>query len=698
MKLNLSKFHKVASDKTHTTLRHEDGHEMKLAHKALSKPNRKALESLEMNSGSASQSMPMAEGGDVSDDDIIAQKQAIDDYNNTHEDEPKAYPQNVEARMQKTDVTPKQKLAKGGYPDPTQQHLLPGDAIPNKIEKQVVGQTRRRLADGGDLDVAANSMKKAFNEPTSPSPAPAAPEADGTNTSSEDAAEKGVAETKKNWMASHPGQKAPGTYAEGGDVCQACGGGYMADGGQIKGDRPRSMVKRTSLGEIKNKMFADGGSTDLPPVPAAAQQDQSQDIPNQAPDSAPLPVNVPGVTPDQQPQAPQAAGPQTQDQSIAQEPNPTMQGAYQQGMKGLQQQMGADTQLAQDQADIAKGNIAAQATAQAQYQQAASKLDATRKSVSDWLQDPQNAVNANKYMGKMDTGQRIGTAVALMLGGLGAGFTGHNDALNYINKQIDNDIDAQKANIGQHQNLLSAIDHEYNDLDTSTAVLRGIMGDQTIAKMQQAAAQAKTPQAQATMTQGIAALQQQMAGPIQQATMRQALMGSGPGGGMSQQDPASFVQWVVPPGQQKEVFNEIKAAQNAQNNHGQLMNAFDQASKDNTIAKRAGHLGFQPASVLQMNALELPMIHDQEGRVNEYEQKTLSDLHPQPGDTDSKIAQKRQGYENFILNKQAAPTAKGFGIDLSKFKSTAPQPAQQIKTVNGVKYMRGPNGEAIKVQ
>src|ERR1700761_6200834 len=42
----MSKFKKVSSDKTCTTMRHEDGHEIKIAHKALSALQRKQLEKM----------------------------------------------------------------------------------------------------------------------------------------------------------------------------------------------------------------------------------------------------------------------------------------------------------------------------------------------------------------------------------------------------------------------------------------------------------------------------------------------------------------------------------------------------------------------------------------------------------------------------------------------------------------------------
>ena len=73
----------------------------------------------------------------------------------------------------------------------------------------------------------------------------------------------------------------------------------------------------------------------------------------------------------------------------------------------------------------------------------------------------------------------------------------------------------------------------------------------------------------------------------------------------------------------------------------------------------------------------LPIIHDAEGRVNEFEQKTTSDLEPKPGDTAAKIQAKRQALEAFLNQKKSAPTAKGFGINLDNFGSTSSQPVPQ---------------------
>jgi hypothetical protein len=190
----------------------------------------------------------------------------------------------------------------------------------------------------------------------------------------------------------------------------------------------------------------------------------------------------------------------------------------------------------------------------------------------------------------------------------------------------------------------------------------------TLQHLQGLQAQATAPmakmQAQAMATQ----LQNQINTGMQQLGMRRMLQSGNTN--LEGMDPAQLVPSIVPQEHQKEVLHEISQAQNAAHNGDILMQNFDKACKENTIAGRIGHLGFTPASILAMRALALPMIHDAEGRVNEFEQKTLSDLEPKPGDSESKVAAKRQALRAFLDQKASAPTAKAFGIDLNRFKST----------------------------
>jgi len=328
VKLNLSKFKKVSSDKDYTTLRHSDGHEMKLAHKPLSKGHRKALDSLEMVSDANNpklQQSKMADGGEVSDDEIIAKKKAVDEYNKTHEDEPKEYPQDVEARMQKTDVTPKP-MAQGG---PVREKPLSSYADSSgkiKLGKDAGPMAGQKVQTDTSSDYAKDSERES---PGQDKPKPTPPQQ--------------VAENIKKDFG----------YAQGG-VCSSCGGSM------IHGDKPMHNIRRSSLGEIKRKQFKDGGRADntidysqlqgddgdysqsdmpsngsLPYGVDPSQMQSGQDSGPSGQDS--VPINVPGVTqapPDVTQRVPQ--GPMTEQQANQQAmdkiPEPDVANAYKQSV------------------------------------------------------------------------------------------------------------------------------------------------------------------------------------------------------------------------------------------------------------------------------------------------------------------------------------------------------------------------------
>lgn len=100
----------------------------------------------------------------------------------------------------------------------------------------------------------------------------------------------------------------------------------------------------------------------------------------------------------------------------------------------------AHTAELQDQSAKMQANEAAR---QAKTQQYQSDLDKVTREYSGLEVDP------NHYFGSMSTGNKIMAGVALAMGAIGAGMgnTGRNVALDVVEKAIDRDIDAQKANI-----------------------------------------------------------------------------------------------------------------------------------------------------------------------------------------------------------------------------------------------------------
>lgn len=77
-------------------------------------------------------------------------------------------------------------------------------------------------------------------------------------------------------------------------------------------------------------------------------------------------------------------------------------------------------------------------------------------------------LNPHSVWDKAGTSGKIMAGIGLLLGGIGAGMTGgKNQALEIINKTIDDDIRAQQEEIGKKKNSLSLYLHEYGDMNAA---------------------------------------------------------------------------------------------------------------------------------------------------------------------------------------------------------------------------------------
>jgi hypothetical protein len=107
-----------------------------------------------------------------------------------------------------------------------------------------------------------------------------------------------------------------------------------------------------------------------------------------------------------------------------------------------------------------------------------------------------NPINPNAWAENRSTAQKVSTAIALMLGGFQSGFRGGpNPVMEFLNKQIDRDIEAQKARAEQQATVYGAYRHLYGDSITAYNLTKAAALDVYNDKMQKAAAQLGTPQA-----------------------------------------------------------------------------------------------------------------------------------------------------------------------------------------------------------
>lgn len=160
-----------------------------------------------------------------------------------------------------------------------------------------------------------------------------------------------------------------------------------------------------------------------------------------------------------------------------------------------------------------------QAADKEQLDSIASENENLFKGVMDSKVDP------NRIWSDQGTGNKLGAAIALIVGGIGAGM-GHtsNQALEIMQKAIDRDVDAQKIDIGKKQNLLTYNLQKYRDMQMAQSATKLQLSTIANAQLQQAALKNNSPQAiaQAKLLQSQADMQYGL--PLYQAVQQRQML------------------------------------------------------------------------------------------------------------------------------------------------------------------------------
>lgn len=310
------------------------------------------------------------------------------------------------------------------------------------------------------------------------------------------------------------------------------------------------------------------------------------------------------------------------------------------------------------------------------------------------------SIDPNRLWHNASTGSKIAAGIGLFLGGIGSGLTGHpNAAAEMLKNLVDRDIEAQKADQSKAMNAWKMNREALgNDLAANLAT-QNQMYTALKYKLQGAASQAGSQVALARASEGSALIDQQIAQNRMQISMIQQGMGLTPNaqkGGFSGEDPSVLVpQLIKDPGMQKAAFEEIKNAQLITKNGPEIMKAFDNAAKENTVLRTGAGLLRTPGSVMALHQLMLPNFKTIDGTVRQAAMdESFHNLTPSPGDSEDKIAEKRAALKQWMASESAAPVSKGHGIDVSKFRGTAASSVQggEEKTRGGVKYAKVQGG------
>lgn len=229
------------------------------------------------------------------------------------------------------------------------------------------------------------------------------------------------------------------------------------------------------------------------------------------------------LTPPLTESAPQVPSPQPQMSSQPQMPQQVQSpaaGGLGQVMSGIRNEAKAQGDLGNAQANIYDQAMKEQAKANYKIEQ----LNWNKAVENEnFVNDSRNGdIKPTQYLDSMSTMQKAKTAIGLILGGIGGAITHtENAGLKFLNAQIDRDIEGQRANITQKNNLFKANMDLYHDQITAAMMTKSNLLSLAQAELAAEAAKAQGPLAQARAQQAMGQINGQIQMLNGQASQRQ---------------------------------------------------------------------------------------------------------------------------------------------------------------------------------
>lgn len=281
------------------------------------------------------------------------------------------------------------------------------------------------------------------------------------------------------------------------------------------------------------------------------------------------------------------------------------------------------------------------------------------KEMDAWISDAKNGhIDPNHYVNNMTGGQKI-IAIGLLLGGVSAGLTGKDNPVQKIlEDNINRDVEAQKANMSQKNNVFRAMQQKYgNQKDAALATqlfYRNLMVD----KVMQAAAQNKGPQAQ-MQAQMFAVQQQQQMMPIKmQLATSQTINQALDKGTIS---PEQAIPFKIPDKtEQSKAFDSLGKIRAIDELRTQSMKHFDDIADKMRTGNVSPNLISSEKQLLAGKLVQLS-----EGRYNyEAAQNMVDSAYPKWNDFGSTINQKRDNFKGLfdVLRVEHEGRLKGYNI------------------------------------
>jgi hypothetical protein len=653
---------KVHSAKDHSVMRNDEGHELRIAHSGLSPKMRGQLAEIPVHQ-EAEDSNPAGKESTTKNKGTLKMS-----------DGGKAWSQS-----EKEDFA---KGASGGGSAPAAKPASASDRVtshqePSEDEKHISSMQSANKADPSKADALAKTNAARANYK--------APFAEGGEVQQDELIpgipseasnpnqynfEQKQQELKQSMQGNYPNPQAldQASASKALDQMDSEKEAGAAAAAQVGAEQGAAFQQAADL----NKRLVSAGQNPLPMpgAPAGGVPEQDQGVPS-APPSAMGGSQGPGG-------APQAA-PSNADPYGIQTGTDMYRSGYNQQLGGIGQEAKATGALGTAQAQIEAQAATNQQKLMNDFNTHMANYQAQSEEAIKALEDPKSGIDANHYMGSMDTGQRISSAIGLILGGMGAGLTGGpNVALEMLNNNINRDIEAQKSNLGTKKSLLEFNMQRMNNMREATMMTNGMMKDLTARNLQAAADAAQDPIAKARAMQAAGQLKQQASNNFRQLAMQKTMMGGMANGTVS---PAMAVEYspMLDPTQRTAARKELKDMQDAVALRDNTLSAFDHISKLQTIG---GRLSSPLQSTRQIEAIQGPVLDqltkDTSGRVTPETVKLVKGAFGRMGNSKETNDVARHTIDNLLSQKMNYPTLTILGIKPQNFSRFNSQGASTV--------------------
>lgn len=340
-----------------------------------------------------------------------------------------------------------------------------------------------------------------------------------------------------------------------------------------------------------------------------------------------------------------------------------MTAGLQQMGEGITGEAKALQQRAQAEAKIYQEQQSKQQAVMNQYQNTYNELESERKMLMDDIREAR--IEPKRYINSMSGSEKVGTVIGLMLGGIGAGLAGgRNPMMDYIDKQIDRDIDAQKANVGKQQNLLSALYHQYGNMNQAVNMAKVFYSDLYSSKIQEAVAKSNNAAAIPIAQKAMGELNMKYGPLIAQNARTNAIYFGNKQGIISAEQ---SIKDLVPEHMQKAAYEEVGNVRKVQKELTHITESMRNLAKQQTLARRVGAPLESRQLVKSLQADILSKTRDVfGGTMNESEMEVLEGKLIGVIDTKASEEEKIKSIQQLLMNHVQTPILSGHNINYGK--------------------------------